>query len=396
MTKNVVLGLGGTVDYEIGWDSSVVEELVVRYSIDAAELSTSIPVISERDLVVTLLAFMQDGVGGERFIASSDVVEAFASRFEKRVTLGGTCVRAGLAMARLGISSTLHLVSIDDHVRRLLPEACSYICSAPEDSTDPHLIVQFGSGDRVRAGNLDLEAPHPNRVIFTNDPPNTEMVLSDRLGEVLETAGIFLISGLNVIKDDSLLDDRLRELRQLLTQLPADSKVIYEDGGFHIPVFGERVRDAMADVVDVYSMNEDEMQSHLHRTLDLLDVVGMDTALRDLRTVVPAKTVVIHTKYWSLAMGPEAAHYERSLRGGITMASTRFCHGDHFTVQDHQAVSQLPVNSAGAAFSKAIEHRFDGTVRCIPALSLDPEAPTTIGLGDSFVGGFIATLASAE
>jgi ADP-dependent phosphofructokinase/glucokinase len=395
MTKNVVLGLGGTVDYEISWDSTVVEELVVRYSIDAAELSRSIPVVSERDLVVTLLAFMQDGVGGERFISSSDAVESFASRFEKRVTLGGTCVRAGLAMAKLGISSTVHLVSINDHVRRLLPEECSHICSASQDSTDPHLIVQFGHGDRVRAGSIDLKAPHANRVIFTNDPPNTAMVLSDRLGTVLESAGLFLISGLNVIKDKSVLDQRLRELRQLFTHLPADSKVIYEDAGFHIPVFGERVRDVMADIVDVYSMNEDEMQSHLGRSLDLLDVCGMDAALSDLRAVIPAKTIVIHTKYWSLAMGPEAADYGQGLQGGITMASTRFCHGDAFTVEDHRAVGQLPVNSAGAAFSKAIEQRLYNAVRCIPALALDPADATTIGLGDSFVGGFIATLATS-
>ena len=30
MTNRIVLGLGGTVDYEISWDSAVLEELVRR------------------------------------------------------------------------------------------------------------------------------------------------------------------------------------------------------------------------------------------------------------------------------------------------------------------------------------------------------------------------------
>jgi ADP-dependent phosphofructokinase/glucokinase len=396
MTQNVVLGLGGTVDYEIRWDSSVMDELVLSYGIVPEELSRTVPVQTERDLTVTLLAFLRDGVGGERFIASSDVVEAFAARFEKRVTLGGTPVRAALAMAKLGIGSTVHLVSIDDDVRRLLPEGCTYVCSAPGDSTDPHLIVQFSQGDAVRVGDVVLQAPHPNRVIYTNDPPNTEMLLSEELGGLLDAADVFLVSGLNVMNDAAALNQRLQELRRLIGRLPPDAQVVYEDAGFHIPDFGERVRDTMADMVDVYSLNEDEMHSHLHRTTDLLDVAGMERALRDIQAVIPARIVVVHSKYWSLAMGPDAADYERSLTGGINMASTRFCHGDDFTVENHYAVSQLAANAAGAAFSKSIEQRFNGTVRCIPALALESPSPTTIGLGDSFVGGFIAALANGS
>src|SRR5438128_689155 len=112
MSTSYVLGLGGTVDYEIRWDSRVVEALALEYGIRAAELSVSVPIGSERDLLRTLLAFVRDGVGGERFVASSDIVEAFAARFERRITLGGTCVRAALAMDKLGIASTVHLVSI--------------------------------------------------------------------------------------------------------------------------------------------------------------------------------------------------------------------------------------------------------------------------------------------
>lgn len=395
MSEKVVLGLGGTVDYEIVWDSQVIEQLVAEYSIGASELDRAIPVTSERDLVVALLAFVRDGAGGERFVASSDIVEAFAARFEKRITLGGTCVRAALAMDALGIDSTLHLVSIDDHVRALLPKGSAYICSATEDSTDPHLIVQFGEGARVRSGDLDLRSPHPNRVIFANDPPNGELLLSDELGFALEQAEIFMVSGFNSIQYEALLKQRLSSIRQHMQHLPAEAIVYYEDAGFHVPAMSRHVREALIDLIDVYSLNEDEMQAYLGRSLDLLDPAAMELALADLHDLIPASTLVVHSKYWSLAMGEHAESYAAALQGGITMASTRYCFGDGFTEGQYREVDGWPPNPRGVEFAAAIEARMS-SVRCIPAFVLEAERPTTIGLGDSFVGGFIAALAQGK
>ncbi|WP_241976269.1 ADP-dependent glucokinase/phosphofructokinase [Cryobacterium algoricola] len=393
MREKLVLGLGGTVDYEIAWDSRVIEHLIREYSIRASELDASIPVMSERDLVVTLLAFLAGGAGGERFVASSDIVETFAARFDRRITLGGTCVRAAMAMQALGVESTVHLVSIDDHVRRLLPAGCAYLCSADHDTTDPHLIVQFSAGARVQAGDIDLDAPHPNRVIYANDPPNERLLLSEGLGEALREAEIFLISGFNVIQDTDLLRERLLDIRQHMQQLPLDAVVYYEDAGFHVPAMSRYVRDALIGVIDVYSMNEDEMQAYLGRPVDLLAVDEVAEALRELQLLIPAATLVVHTKYWSLALGELAASYAASLQGGITMASTRYCYGDDFTERDYREIDSRVPSVLGTRFAADLEDRMGPTVRCLPAFALTVAAPTTIGLGDSFVGGFIAALA---
>ncbi len=393
MAENLVLGLGGTVDYEIVWDSSVIEGLVEHYDIHASELTTTIPLDSERDLVVVLLGFIRDGVGGERFAASSDIVEQFAARFDKRITLGGTPVRAAMAMEVLGVTSTVHLVSIDDNVRRLLPPGCTYICSAIEDTTDPHLIVQFPQGARIRSGDVDLCSPYPNRVIITNDPPNRELVLSDRLSEVLSTAGVFLISGFNVIQDPAVLAARLESLLQHMTHLPPGALVYYEDAGYHVPALSRQVREALVGSVDVYSLNEDEMQAYLGRPLDLLDPDQMAHALDELSALIPAPALVVHTKHWSLALGDRAAAYTSALTGGITMASARCCYSDNFTEEQYASVATFPVNAGGAEFARAIEPAMAGLVRCLPAFVIDVERPTMIGLGDTFVGGFIAALA---
>ncbi|WPF82675.1 hypothetical protein SANBI_000286 [Sanguibacter sp. 4.1] len=384
-----MLGLGGTVDYEIVWDSGVLEGLIREYDIRADELTTSVPVTSERALVVTLLAFVRDGVGGERFVASSEIIETFSARFEREITLGGTCVRAAIAMRTLGVTCTLHLVSIDDHVRRLLPEGCAYICSAEQDSTDPHLIVQFGAGVRVAAGDIDFTAPHPNRIIYANDPPNRDLVIAEELGDVLSTADVFMVAGFNVIQDEVLLEERLARIADDIDRMPAGSLVFYEDAGYHIPEFATRVRDRILDRIDVYSMNEDEMQAYLGRGVDLLDVDDVERALEDLHTAIPAATLVVHTKYWSLARGQRAAELREALQGGITMASTRYCYGDGFTAGDYEAVGRLLVHREGAALSQTLESRDSESTVAIPAFVLDARTPTTIGLGDSFVGGFI-------
>ena len=392
-SRRVVLGLGGTVDYEIVWDSTTIERLVDEYSVTASELDASLPIETERDLLVTLLAFVRDGVGGERFVASSDIVEAFSSRFVSRTTLGGTCVRAAIAMKTLGIDSTVHLVSIDDTVRELLPEGVDYVSSALEDTLDPHLIVQFAAGARVHAGDIDITSPHPNRIIYANDPPNRELLLSDALGSALERADVFMFAGFNVIQEAEVLEQRLLSIRRHMESLPSTALVFYEDAGYHIPGLSRRVREEIVDLVDVYSLNEDEMQSYLGRSVDLLDAGELLSALEELHELIPATVLVVHTKYWSLALGHRALEFTRALWSGTVMASTRYTFGDGFTEGDFVEVSTYPRNQAGAAATQKLVEVLGPRVSVQLALELTTSTPTTIGLGDSFVGGFVAALA---
>src|SRR3954467_15144673 len=154
--SRILLGLGGCVDYELKLTADVLEQLVTEYGIRAAELTSPGAVTSERDLVVSILGYVCRGGGGEHFVASAGPWEAFAGRFPHRPALGGTSVRAGLLMSRLGVPSTLHLVSVNDTVRRLLPPDVEYISSGVEDTFHPHLIVQYDHGVRVRTGDLDV------------------------------------------------------------------------------------------------------------------------------------------------------------------------------------------------------------------------------------------------
>ncbi|MBT8162271.1 MULTISPECIES: ADP-dependent glucokinase/phosphofructokinase [Arthrobacter] len=389
MASSIVLGLGSSVDYEIAWSSQLMEHLMQRYGISAGELTGAPEITDERSLVVSVLGHFRRGVGGEVHVSSPDVLEAFAAKFDRKVTLGGTAVRAGLALARLNVPVMLHIVGINDHIRELLPPTCAWITSAEHDSTEPHLIVQWNEGARVRVGQTDLIAPFPNRLIYVNDQPNAQMLLSPDLPQVLSKSTIFLISGLNAMQDEHLLHVRLKEIRRAMDTLPQDAFVYYEDAGFHIPSFSAHVRAALLDRIDVYGMNEDEMQTHLGREINLLDADSIRRAVDDIATIIPARTLVIHTKYWVLARGPQAEQYASALAGGVAMASTRYCYGDDFTPSQYAHATQLPLNQDGNAVSKALS---GPGLYAIPTRSLNVPTPTTVGLGDSFVGGFLGAL----
>lgn len=392
MARDVVLGLGSCLDYEITWDGAVVQRLVDEYAVTPAEIGRDVVVESERDLVRSVLGFVRDGVGGERFVASSDIVETFAARFPRRITLGGSNVRAAVAMSRLGLRSVLHTVSVDDNVRRLLPAGVTYLCSAEHDSTDPHLIVQFPAGASVRVGDVVLDAPHPNRLIYVNDLPNREMVLSPGLGDLLANAGIFLVSGFNTVQDAATLDARMAFLRAQMRRLPDDATVVFEDAGYHVPALSARVREALLDRIDVYGLNEDEMQAYVGRPVDLLAPGPLAHALQDLRRAVPARLLVVHTKYWALAHGPGADGYREALEAATAMAGVRYLEGDGFTAEQFRAMPAHPRHAGGEALAAALALRLPGEVCVVPAYALSTPAPTTVGLGDAFVGGFVAGL----
>ncbi|PKQ31090.1 MAG: hypothetical protein CVT62_09080 [Actinobacteria bacterium HGW-Actinobacteria-2] len=393
MNHQLVLGLGGCVDFELDWDADVLADLAREHHIGLADLDIAVPIQDERSLVCSLLGFLAADQGGERFVGSSEVAIAFAERFRYKVSLGGTCVRAAMAIAKLGVPSLVHLVSIDDNVRRLLPSNVSYLCSAEADTLDPHVIVQFPAGASVALVDGEVRATHPNRIIFVNDPPNRDLVLSDDLPEALVDARAFLPAGFNVMSDAGLLRQRITFLNAAMRKLPDEAVVFYEDSGFHQQELRDIVSREFSGRIDVHSLNEDELQAYLGRRIDLLDVAQVKQALADFfHGFSIAPTVVVHTKYWALAFGKQPRRYCDALAAAIDLAGVRYWRGDDFTVDDLAAVAALPVRPDGQRFAVQVSAELAEAVCCVPTRLIETDTPTTIGLGDTFVGGFLAAL----
>lgn len=397
----IVLGLQGTVDYEIEWDQSVVDALVREYAIDSSEIDPLVPIRDERSLLVALLGFLATGEGGERHARSSAIVERFAARFHREITLGGTCVRAALVLRRLGIPSLLHLVSTDENVRRLLPADCEAITSATSDTLDPHLIIQFRPGDGARVGAAEFVVSEANRVIVANDPPAENLVLSGDLGDRVAVSRVFLISGFNTISDTEVLRARLDEIRDVAGRVPDGGVVVYEDAGFHDHAHQPTVSDAIGPVVDVFSLNEDELQARIGRRFDLLNAAEVVGAVRELRRQVPDPTLVVHTRYWTIVLTtPEnRAQLEAVVAAadaGNATAAGRYAFGDNVTADDIARIAAGPRQAASAVCARDVENLFGTLGRCVPGFHVDVPHPTTIGLGDTFIGGLIGALAQGS
>lgn len=394
MKEKIALGFGDNVDYEIVWESKVIETLILEYDIRNSELDINSVVNSERDLVISILSFLKLGTGGERIVSSSEMLEQFAQNFEKKITLGGTPVRAAITMRKLGYTSSLHLVTLNDHVRRLLPQACPYVCSNTEDSLHPHLIVQFDKGSSVKAGNIDICSSQANRIIYHHDDDNITMNLNESFSDLITDAKVFLISGFNAMQSEEFLNRRLESLLKIMEKLPKDALVYYEDGGYHEPRFRQVIFDTLARKIHVVSLNEDELQALLGRKLDLLDVVQIKEALVDIQKQISVPVIVVHSRYWTLAYGNDVARFSKALTGGITMATTRFCYGDEFTAADYKEIEGASPNKEGVRFTDALRKLLGDHVCCLPVADVEPSRAITIGLGDAFVGGFLAALLS--
>ena len=386
------LGFGNGVDYEIEWDISILQKLVEEYDIHSNELVHGKKILTERDFVICILCHMRDGIGGEVFIDGAHVVDEFASRFPMKITLGGTNIRAAILLDQLGYGCSLHIVSQNDHVRRLMPKHCEYVCSDSGDSLYPHLIVQYHRNDAIKYGDIDIRTVRSNRIICHHDLANLEVKITDDFIKFLGEAKVLSISGFNAMKDPELMRDRVQQVKRMLKYLPKDSIIMYEDACYIDSRLPSIAHEELKGLIDIYSMNENELEGYLNRPISLTDPDDVLAALNEIGKFIISRNLVVHTQYWALALGEDAKRLAPALRRGITCASTRFLYGDRFGDKEFDYIKSLPYRPEGIAFCEKFNSMMDGKAVSQPVPNVEGDKTTTIGLGDTFVGGFISAL----
>ena len=417
----VVLGFGAALDCELRWDAKVLSDLAALYDVAREELTGQPAICSERDLVVSILSFFVRGAGGERRVDEPAVIEEFSARFDSVASIGGTSVRAAAAMRRLGHQSTVHLAYESEQVRSLLPSGTQVLVPDVDLASHPHLVVQYPAGARVVTEKLELVATRANRLIYVNDPANEELVLSPDLPSAVAGADVFLVSGFNAMRS-------LEQLQERLDVVEASVKgrrrgraggnghggghgggqgrggtglVMYEDAGFHQSELAEVVRGRMAGLVDVYSLSDEELVDAVadSGTLDLVDADAVLNAVSTLRTRLGVPVVVVHSRHWALAFGASAGRYREALATGTAAATARYARGDLATPEDVAGVGAVAPDAPVIAFAERISQLARDQVAVVAVPTLDVPHPTTVGLGDTFVGGFLAactTLAAEQ
>jgi ADP-dependent phosphofructokinase/glucokinase len=387
--RDVFLGLGDNVDFEVVWDGPRMQQRADQVGLSVRDLHHTGPIRSERELLGSISRHIHHSDGGEHHVVGGKLIKEFASGLEMRETLGGTAPRAACILAMFGIEGTLHLTTINDAVRRLLPTGFEYISSARSEHTYPHLIIQYPAGASITlADGTRVRAVEPNRLIYVNDEDNAQMGLSTALGELLTEARVAMLSGLNAVHERHILEARLKTLVEALAGRPAGQVVIFEDAAYHEPWMRPMVDAALGPASSIFSMNREEF---LSRTgLDSLPS-DFDELTRQLfceRARLGSENLVLHTSSWAMAVGPSAKHLGPALEQALTVGAARYRVGDSLTLEAVSETRNMPRAQEGLALAEWCLTREDVEARA--GFLVDAENPTTIGLGDAFLGGLIA------
>jgi ADP-dependent phosphofructokinase/glucokinase len=117
------------------------------------------------------------------------------------------------------------------------------------------------------------------------------------------------------------------------------------------------------------------------------------SAVLDVHAQVHIPLLVLHTKYFAIAHGRDAHSFKHALSQGVAVAGARYAHGDEATKAEIQRLAADGERGrVGTLVVSVIEQR-DSEFAGAPALELANVAwPTTVGLGDAFIGGAIAAL----
>ena len=95
-----------------------------------------------------------------------------------------------------------------------------------------------------------------------------------------------------------------------------------------------------------------------------------------------------------MAFGPGAARNREALKSAVRPAATRYRLAHARSAADLDDTARLPRHAGGEAVVRAAESGLAATG--VPAFVVDTAHPTTIGLGDTFVGGFLAAVPPAS
>ncbi len=396
MKERIALGFHTCVDYELVWDTSIIERQIRAFDIHTEELSMDIEADSERAVWIISLAHLKAGIGCEIVPDQSETCVEFSNHFDYNVTLGGTPTRAAIILDRLGYPSLLQTSCYNEHVERMMPARVRVLPGVGADQSEiyPHVILQCAGDVRIQANDIDFVTPRENRILISRDEYSLNMpILDDKFGEMIRECEVFLLGSFTEIMDFDVLEDRMNKTKNLLANLPNYATIVMEDGCYIKSEFRHYVHQQLAPQLDLISMNEDELQQYIGKKINILDPQAVKEAIEYVYTKIGIKRIIIHSAAWALVYGEQFEAWKESLAGGVNMAATRFRKGDCFTLEDYHQTKELPDKKDSLIFCKQIEDLMGDRTHCIPCKDLSfVKNPTVVGLGDSFAGGLLPGL----
>ena len=387
--SKVALGFTDTVDYELDWDSVNLNSLIQQLGISSDDIKYYSSVSSLKDLISFMIYFMQKNEGCGLFIDNGAPVFELLKKCEYTVSLGGTAVRASSVLTDAGIECNLSLSSINDIVKKKLSPLCRTWCALDYDYDAPHIVLQYPCGEEIHGAGFCFTTSRANRLIFTCDTSNSNLTVHQGFLDSLVGCDVFVISSFELIEDEKLLLSILSAVDNALDEY--NGIVFYEDACFKIRKHALIVNDMLSKHTHIHSMNEDEFAFYLGQKADLLDSSYMENALHAVYEKIKSHILLLHTSKYCILYGNGCDELKNALESGVLYSSARFGYGDNVTNNIIEEIRNSgKYDAEGICFTAEIEKKC--RCICIPSYDVHTEKPTTIGLGDTFVGGFVLGL----
>lgn len=385
----IALGFSNTVDYEIEWNPEYLERLICLTGLSKKDIRKKRQIADLKDLLASILFHMQEGSGCGLLTEHPEIIEAFIEGCNYKITLGGTNMRAAEAISALGGKALVHLVSINEDTLTYMPQNISWAGGEAFHCRFPHIAIQFPKKARVKANDIEIVSPRENRVIYSGDMACAQMPLCPEFFTRAAGSEILLLSSFDLISDAQVLSQRLSEVKAAIDGYGSKKPLIfYEHACFGNASFEKLVQKELTPCIDLYSMNEDEFQTLADQKIDLLDAESVLPCLYSIHSMFPHTCIMIHTSQWGLVSGEKAEDFADSLKYAMLTASAKYLSGK-VSKEAIGQVENLPVRQKAQEFSKKIMSLSRYPLRCFPSAEILIRNPTTIGLGDSFVGGFL-------
>jgi len=410
-SKRFIFGYTSDLDVVLEWDTQVFNHIIAKHL-------TETPSVRDGDVIDSMASFarivsyyVKNGLGGEVDITDNSICEYLETQFKNAFALGGTGAQGGAAISALGFPAIMHITDMSKEVCTLMdrpgvsvvtPDGLKPIMQAATDELPVrHLILQYSKGDKVNILGQEVEVPLSNRLIMDYDTVHKSLPIKPEFIDYCEANAkdilAYSVSGFNAIIDADIMEKHADELCTHFNNIKKENPnaIIYLEGAFYLnPEVKNLVFDKLAKSIDILGMNEEELVDHTEKhgvktNKDDLDSVleGLDLLLN----IYPAKGIVLHTKDYSMYCGAElpGVDYVKGLTLGNLMSGTRARIGEYGTVAQCEETLKLDLSQIGLEFARALaQKQVDKVVHLVPSRYME-KPKFTIGLGDTFMAGFM-------
>ena len=405
------IGLVSCLDKIIEWKPSGLQKTLGQEPDVKVRSSLPDKVRTSKDFLELIVTSLEKGKGDDIPITAESVCEYVEKIFQTRSSLGGTGAQAAKALSRLSFPVLFHYSTLYKEVKELLSSRFLYTISRNGKPVkigqfydhknypyEPHYIFQFEQGDSITIDSNTITAPRANRVIVPYDETNNVLSIRenyfDYILENLDSIRTLALSGFNTIRDEAVLSRRIDTIRPYLREIlnRREHPLIYlEDAAYHVPEYKALVLQELGDLLDVFSLNEEELASLVSVAGESLDISQPSEVVRELSHLsreYSISSIVMHSKHYSTYYGCELdTNIGRALACGNLMAGTKAMLGNYGTLEDLKRNVDLAESQKGVEFAaKASELSTDQKLVAVPAKSIS-SIDSSVGLGDTFMAG---------